>query len=194
MAKQKKNTYKVRAKKKGIIQHMSKGLETKGNVKNTLLETGKDLVVGVIGGGLIGAAIGKASLGIGALVTGAGHYANNKMATIFGVGMMAANGFQKGKSISGLDGLDGVKERVQAYKETFSEKLFIDKLIAKKTAAVNGMGNVQYFNYPNDVSGDLAALDYIENQITESGMQQMQASEGSFANDITGMEADEIIL
>ena len=194
MAKQKKNTYKARAKKKGFMQHMSKSLETKGNVKNTLLETGKDLVVGVIGGGLIGAAIGKASLGVGALVTGAGHYANNNMATIFGIGMMAANGFQRGKSVSGLDGLDGVKERVQAYKETFSEKLFIDKLIAKKTAAVNGIGNIQYFNYPNDVSGDLAALDYIENQITESGMQQMQASEGSFANDITGMETDEIIL
>jgi len=194
MAKQKKNTYKVRAKKKGFIKHMSKSLETKGNVKNTMLETGKDLVVGVIGGGLIGAAIGKASLGVGALVTGAGHYANNNMATIFGIGMMAANGFQRGKSVSGLDGLDGVKERVQAYKETFSEKLFIDKLIAKKTAAVNGMGNIQYFNYPNDASGDLAALDYIENQITESGMQQMQASEGSFANDMTGMETDEIIL
>lgn len=194
MAKQNKNTYKARAKKKGIMQHMTKSLETKGNVKNTLLETGKDLVVGVIGGGLVGAAIGKASLGVGALVTGAGHYANNKMATIFGIGMMAANGFQKTKSMGGLDGLDGVKERVQAYKETFSEKLFIDKLVSKKTAAVNGMGNIQYFNYPNDAGGELAALDYIENQITESGMQQMQGSEGSFANDITQLNADDIIL
>lgn len=194
MAKQKKNTYKARAKKKGFIQNMSKPLETRGNVKNTMLETGKDLVVGVIGGGLIGAAIGKASLGVGALVTGAGHYANNKMATIFGIGMMASNGFQKGKSVSGLDGLDGVKERIQAYKETFSEKLFIDKLIAKKTASISGMGNIQYFNYPNDADGDLAALDYIENQITESGMQQMQTSEGSFLNDMTGLDSDEIIL
>ena len=195
MATKKKNTYKAKAKKKGFMQNISKGLETKGNVKNTVLETGKDLLVGVIGGGLIGAAIGKASLGIGALVTGVGHYSDNKLATIFGVGMMASNGFQKGKAVSGLDGLDGVKERVMAYKETFSEKLFLDKIIPKKAAATNGIGEVQYFRYPNnELNGDLAALDFIENQITESGMQQMQGGSMEYdVNGTDGLEGDMIM-
>jgi len=194
MAKKKDNRYNKKAKKKNFMQHMSTGLDTKGNIKNTVLETGKDLLVGVIGGGLIGAAIGRPSLGIGALVTGVGHYANNKMATIFGVGMMASNGFQKGKGVSGLDGLDGVKERLQAYKETFSEKLFLDKLMSKKSETTNGMGAVQYFTYPNEMNNDLAALDYIEDQITESGMQQMQIAGGDFDIEMAGMEAEEIIM
>ncbi len=195
MAAKKKNAYKAKAKKKSFMQNISKGLETKGNAKNTVLETGKDLLVGVIGGGLIGAAIGKASLGIGALVTGVGHYSDNKLATIFGVGMMASNGFQKGKAVSGLDGIDGVKERVMAYKETFSEKLFLDKIIPKKAAAINGIGEVQYFTYPNnELNGDLAALDFIENQITESGMQQMQGGNMEYdVNGTVGLE-DEIIM
>ena len=176
------------------MQHMSTGLDTKGNVKNTLLETGKDLLVGVIGGGLIGAAIGRPSLGVGALVTGIGHYANNKLATIFGIGMMASNGFQKSKGVNGLEGMDGVKERLQAYKETFSEKLFLDKLTSKKSQATNGMGNVQYFTYPDEMNGATPALDYIENQIAESGMQQMEVAGGDFEMDMAGMEADEIIM
>ena len=194
MVKRKNNRYKKQAKKKGFMQHISTGLDTKGNVKNTLLETGKDLLVGVIGGGVIGAAIGRASLGIGAVVTGAGHYANNKMATIFGIGMMASNGFQRGKAVSGLDGLDGVQERLQAYKETFSEKFFLDKITAKKTDTVKGIGEVQYFNHPDEINGPLSALDYIENQITESGIQQMKIVGGDF--DMAGMEmeAEEIIM
>ena len=176
MAKRKNNRYQKQAKKNGFMHKMSEGLDTKGNVKNTLLETGKDLLVGVIGGGLVGAAIGRASLGVGALVTGVGHYVNNKMATVFGVGMMAANGFQKSTGVGGLDGMDGIKDRLLAYKETFSEKLFLDKLIPKKSEAANGIGEVQYFNHSSEMNGDLAALDYIENQIAETGMQQMNGS------------------
>lgn len=193
MVKRKNNRYKKQAKKKGFMQHISTGLDTKGNVKNTLLETGKDLLVGVIGGGVIGAAIGRASLGIGALVTGAGHYANNKMATIFGIGMMASNGFQRGKAVSGLDGMDGVQERLQAYKETFSEKLFLDKLTPKKSDTVKGIGEVQYFNHPDEMNGPLSALDYIENQITESGLQQMQGSGEDYSGDMMSGDS-EIIM
>ncbi len=193
MAKKKPNRYTKKAKKKNLMHHISNKLETKGNVKNTMLETGKDLIVGVIGGGLVGAVIGRASLGAGAVVTGAGHYAGNNLATIFGIGMMASNGFQKSKAVSGLDGLEGIKERVQAYKETFSEKLFLDKLIVKKGIAANGIGDVQYFTYPNEMNQN-PALDYIENQITESGLQQMQATGESYGGDLLNPETEEIII
>ena len=196
MAKRKNNRYQKQAKKKGLMHNICAGLDTKGNVKNTLLETGKDLLVGVIGGGLVGAAIGRASLGVGALVAGVGHYSDNKMATVFGVGMMASNGFQKSGGVGGLDGMDGIKDRLLAYKETFSEKLFLDKLIPKKSSATNGVGDVQYFSHPNEMSGDLAALDYIENQIAESGMQQMNGNPdyemGDY--DTSNLSGDEVIM
>ena len=183
MAKAKKgkgNRYAKKAQKASILGSMQ-GLPTKGNVKNTLLETGKDLLVGVIGGGLAGAAIGKPSLIIGLGITGVGHYFENRLATILGIGMMAANGFQN-KSVSGLEGMEGVKERISAYKNSFSEKLFLDKLMKKKAEATSGFGDLQYFNYQNevngndDLNGDLAALDAIERQIEESGMERMQIS------------------
>lgn len=194
MAKKKKNSYANKAKKKGFMQGMSTGLDTKGNVKNTLLETGKDLLIGVIGGGVAGAAIGRGSLAIGAVITGAGHYANNKAVALFGVGMMAANGFQKGSGVGSLEGIDGIKDRVLAYKETFTQKLFLDKLKSKKAATTEGFGNVQYFNYANEMNGDLAALDYIENQITEAGMQQMQLKGDFDMGELEMLNGEEMIM
>ncbi|MBS1773420.1 MAG: hypothetical protein JST82_11230 [Bacteroidetes bacterium] len=204
MAKKKKatpkgkgNRYVAEAKKASILGQMQ-ALPTKGNVKYTLLETGKDLLIGVVGGGLAGAAIGKPSLLIGLGITGAGHYFDNRLATILGIGMMAANGFQQ-KSVSGLEGLEGIKERIQSYKDSFSEKLYIDKLVKKAApAATNGIGELQYFNYQQEVSGNddlsggMAALDSIERQIEESGMRRMQMEgayelEGAYDNDVSGL-------
>ena len=174
----KKNRYSQKAKKKHFLSGMNEELPTKGNAKNTLLETGKDILIGVLGGGLIGAVIGKPSLAVGIITTGAGHYTDNKLIQLLGIGMMAANGFQKAGSVSGLEGLEGVKERLQAYKESLSEKFYLDKILKKK-GATNGIGELQYFSYPgSSVNGDLAALDDIENQLAESAMQfQMNGNE-----------------
>jgi hypothetical protein len=170
----KKNRYQKQAKKKNFLAGMNEGLPTKGNAKNTLLETGKDILIGVLGGGLIGAAIGRPSLLIGIVTTGAGHYTGNKLVQLLGVGMMASNGFQKGNTVSGLEGLNGVKERLKAYKETFSEKLYLDKILKKAAtaAAANGFGELQYFTYPDtSMNGSLEALNDIEDQIAESARQ-----------------------
>jgi hypothetical protein len=169
----KKNRYAQKAKKKGFMAEMNEGLPTKGNAKNSLLETGKGILVGVLGGGLIGAAIGRPSLLVGILTTGAGHYTGNKLVQLFGLGIMASNSFQKATgTVSGLEGLDGIKERLQAYKEALTERLYLDKIIKKKQAATNGVGELQYFTYPdNSMSGTLAALDDIEDQIAESARQ-----------------------
>jgi hypothetical protein len=170
----KKNRYQKQANKKHFLSGMNEGLPTKGNAKNTLLETGKDILIGVLGGGLIGAAIGRPSLLIGIVTTGAGHYTGNKLVQLLGVGMMASNGFQKSSTVSGLEGLDGVKERLKAYKETFSEKLYLDKILKKAAAAAtaNGFGELQYFTYPDtSMNGSLAALNDIEEQIAESARQ-----------------------
>ncbi len=171
--KKRKARYTKKAKRQNFMQGFGSELQTKGDFKNSALETGKGILVGVLGGGLIGAAIGKPSLLIGIVTTGVGHYSGNKLTQLLGLGMMAANGFQKAATISGvegLEGLDGVKERMQAFKESFSEKLYLDKLkkggLAAGTTA--GFGDLQYFSYPN---GDLAALDAIEDQLTDSAAQ-----------------------
>jgi hypothetical protein len=162
----KKNRYQKKASKKHFLSGMNEGLPTKGNPKNTVLETGKDILIGVLGGGLIGAVVGKPALIVGIVTTGDGHYTGNKLVQILGIGMMAANGFQKSGAVSGLNGLAGVKERLQAYKESMSEKFYLDKIMKKKGAAANGIGELQYFSYPGSMNGELAALDDIEQQMT----------------------------
>lgn len=187
MANNKKgNSYAKKSKEQSLLKKLTYVSDTKGNVKNTLVETGKDVLVGVVGGGLLGAAIGRPSLVIGAGVTGAGHYMGNRMATLLGIGMMAANGFQKSKTVEGLEGMDmqSIKDRMLAYKDNFAEKLYIDRIMKKKGGGsssskeeTSGFGDLQFFNYPNDMNGtsnDLSALDSIEKQIAESGMAHMQ--------------------
>ena len=184
----KKNRYQKKAKKKHFLSGMNEGLPTKGDAKNTMLETGKDILIGVLGGGLIGAAIGKPSMIVGIVTTGAGHYTGNKLVQILGIGMMAANGFQKSTTVSGLEGLDGVKERLQAYKESMKDKFYLDKIIKKKGNTTNGIGELQYFTYP-DTMGELAALNDIEKQIEENAMQfnGRLRGEDQFLGDENGM-------
>jgi hypothetical protein len=171
MAKRKKARYTRKGKRQTMMQGFGSDLKTEGSIKNTAIETGKGILVGVLGGGLLGAAIGKPSFVVGILTTGVGHYAGNKLTQMLGIGMMAANGFAKTNStVSGIEGLDGVKERIQAFKESFSEKLYLDKLKKKgiTDGTTSGFGELQYFTYPNN---DLAALDAIENQLTDSAAQ-----------------------
>jgi hypothetical protein len=172
-----KNKYAKKAERAQLLA-MTNGLDTKGNIKNTLIETGKDLLVGVIAGGLAGSAIGKPSLAIGVGVAAFGHYRGSRLLSLFGIGMMAANGFQS-SSVNGVDdGLEGVKDRVMAFKDSFSQKLYLDKIIKKKAATtVTGIGDLQYFN-ANEVAG-LAALSNVEDQIENSALSRLQMSGNS---------------
>lgn len=181
MAKRKKGRYTKKGKRQTMMQGFGSELKTQGDIKNSAIETGKAILVGVLGGGLIGAAIGKPSFLVGILTTGVGHYSGNKLTQMVGIGMMAANGFSKTTTgVSGIEGLDGVKERLQAFKESFSEKIYLDKLKKKGIdGGTSGFGDLQYFAYPNN---DLAALNAIEDQLTDSAMQfQGSLPESDFA-------------
>ena len=119
----KKNSYEQASEKESLLGTITRDLETKGDMKNTAIETIKDVVIGVVAGGVAGSAIGRASLIVGAAVTGLGHYYKSRLASVFGVGMMAANGFQqtneqmKGTPKEGMEGvLEGAKERVLNFK------------------------------------------------------------------------------
>lgn len=172
-----KNRYEKRSKKRSLLGAITETQPTKGDVKGSLIETGKDLVIGVIGGGFAGAMIGRASLLVGVAVTGIGHYTNNRLISTFGLGMMAASGFQTKKDgVSGPENqevLEGAKERAMAFKDSLSEKLFLDKILKKKDTGTNGMGEVQYFTYPDQGQlgageVDLTALDQLEQQVAQS--------------------------
>jgi hypothetical protein len=151
---------------------------TQERIMHAAVETGKD-VLGIIGGGLLGAAIGKSSLFWGIGATGLGYYIRNRWVQVVGTGMIASNGFQSsGNTTNGLDGLDGAKERIAAYQQSFSQKFYIDKFLKKKAktatvaadAGTSGIGEVQYFTYPDALTGDLAALSDIENQLAQSAL------------------------
>lgn len=191
MAKQ-KNRYEQKAAK-NKFKAMAGHLDTKGSIKNTLIETGKDLLIGVIGGGLVGSAIGKPSLAIGIGVTGLGHYMGNRLVSLAGIGMMAANGFQSTTTVSGVEeeGMQGIKDRVMAFKDTFSQKLYLDKILKKKAATTAGFGELQYFNYANEVAG-LAALNSIEDQVQSSALSRLNGGNmGAAEESLPGMGAAE---
>lgn len=184
--------------------------ETKNNIKNTMIFTGRDVLIGAIGGGLAGALVGRSSLLVGLVVTGAGHYLGSSSAAMFGVGMMASGGYQ---TVSGAmngtakDGIEGVKERFSNFQDNLKRQLFLDKIkLPKKKKAdetTDGMGNVQYFKHPGsetDLNGkstvDLSEMDHIESQINESAKQfaEKNGMSGEFSetetNDISGLDGE----
>lgn len=182
----KKNRYIKKANKAQIMQIIKGEVNAKGNKGATAVFTIKDVLIGVIGGRLVAVTTGGWSLPIGAIITAAGHYMGNQNLTALGIGSMAASNQKKSDTISGIDGLDGVKERMKAYKDSLMEDFFLNKLLKKKS--VNGIGEVQYFNYPDATVGELAALDSIENQLIESGMQFQGTEDYSLVDGIDGMD------
>ena len=172
----KKSKYK---RKRGLYgTDTAKG--TTHNVKTSAIQTGKDLLIGVIGGGIAGAVIGKPALLIGVGVTGYGHYANKPTLTTFGIGMMASSGFNSGTN--GVDGfsVEDVKTRVMNFKDSFTSKLFLDKFIKPKTEeTANGIGAVQYYDYPQENKElDLSALDRLQAQVVQSGIDYKKSMQG----------------
>jgi len=152
----------------------------------------KDLVVGVVGGGLAGAAIGKPSMLVGVGTSLIGHYTGTPLATSFGLGMMASGGYQIGAGAvngTGLSGMEAAKERMKAFKDNIKQRFYLDKIIKPKQTdeGTSGLGKVQYFKYPQkNTALDMSSLDHIENMIAESGKQYEQKLSG--ADDLLGTE------
>jgi hypothetical protein len=105
MAKSKNSYHKAALKKE--LSGTGDG-STGEKVKDAATELGKDIVVGVIGGGVAGAALGRLSFIVGAAVSGVGHFAKSRIASALGLGMMASGTYQ---TVSGMNGkpAEGVK-------------------------------------------------------------------------------------
>ncbi|HQW94610.1 MAG: hypothetical protein Q7W45_16620 [Bacteroidota bacterium] len=187
-----KNSYQKAALKKTLSG--TADASTGAKVKDAATELGKDLVVGVIGGGIAGAVLGRLSFVVGAAVTGVGHYAKSRIASALGLGMMASGTYQAMSGMNGkpTSGLAGVKERLLALKDDMKKRIFLDKVLKAKEKkeektdeGTNGLGQVQYFVHPNSEESmgevEMNALDTIQKQIQESGMKY---------NQVNGIEVD----
>ncbi len=197
-----KNSYEKAALKKSLSG--TADASTGAKVKDAATELGKDLVVGVIGGGVAGAVLGRLSFVVGAAVTGVGHYAKSRIASALGLGMMASGTYQ---SISGMNGkpasgLNGVKERLLTLKDDMKKRIFLDKVLKAKEKkeektdeGTNGLGQVQYFVHPNSEESmgevEMSQLDAIQKQIQESGMKYNQVN-GTEVDLLSGEEVGEV--
>ncbi len=182
-----KNSYQKAALKKSL--NGAGDGSTGGKVKDAATELGKDIVVGVIGGGVAGAALGRLSFLVGAAVSGVGHFAKSRIASALGLGMMASGTYQAVSGMNGkpTEGLDGVKERLLALKDDMKKRIFLDKVLKAKEPkteenATNGLGQVQYFMYPNSEESmgelDMSVLDDIHKAIQNNATKDVNGLNG----------------
>ena len=199
-----KNSYQKAAQKKALSG--TGDASTGAKVKDAATELGKDIVVGVIGGGVAGAVLGRLSFVVGAAVTGVGHFAKSRIASALGLGMMASGTYQAMSGMNGkpTSGLEGVKERLLALKDDMKKRIFLDKVLKAKEKTdekteegTNGLGQVQYFMYPNSEDSigevEMSELDRIQKQIQDSAMKYNQVN--GIENDLLngeGVESEKI--
>jgi hypothetical protein len=163
------NKSKVSQEKKAkIMAFLNQELATKGNVRNTAIETIKSGLAGVAGAA-IGSWIGRPSLYMSIPALAAGKYMDSNLVSAASIGMMAGGLFKNG-SVNGteLDGLDGANERLKAFGRDLKYRLYIDKIKSivgakKKESTTNGLGNTSYFNAQTAI--DMGGLESIESQI-----------------------------
>ncbi|GAA5036598.1 hypothetical protein GCM10011506_30120 [Marivirga lumbricoides] len=154
-------------------------MNKKAEVKDSLLETGKNLGSGLVGM-IAGSAVGRHSLWIGALTIFGGAWYKYDWLTSTGVGMVASNGFgqRQDEEVSGLDGFQdeiaNAKTRALASLKALGKKVYLDKLSPSLSEKIglNGMedGSVVMLNSHMDGMGnfDTSEVDEIIRQL-ESG-------------------------
>ena len=108
--------------------------KTKQEVKDSLLETGKNLGSGVVGM-VAGSAVGRHSLWLGTITILGGSWYSYDWLTSAGVGMVASNGFagkQADNSVTGLNGfkdeVENAKNRAMSSLKALGKKVYLDKL------------------------------------------------------------------
>ena len=103
------------------------------HVKNSLVETGKNLGSGLVGM-VTGSAVGRHSLWIGAVTIFGGAWYQHDWLTSAGVGMVASNGFSAASEpeVSGMDGFQdevtNAKSRALSSLKAIGKKVYLDKL------------------------------------------------------------------
>ena len=147
--------------------------DPKGNLKQTALKTLAEVGVSVIGGGLIGSALGKPSFLIGLALAGVGYYKGVSWLAPLGLGMMSTSHLISEKS-NGVSGFDfktetaNAKDRVLSFKDSLLQKTYLDKFIPSKKSSNARHQSEDGTEGFGSLEANLSALDDIENQLEMS--------------------------
>ncbi len=145
----------------------------KGDAKQTAIRTLAEVGISVLGGGLLGAAIGKPSFLIGLALTGVGYYKGVSWLAPLGLGMMSTSHLIPDKS-SGVSGFDlktettNAKNRMLSFKDSLLQKTYIDKLLPSKKASNARQLNEESTEGFGSLEANINALDEVEKQLNAS--------------------------
>lgn len=140
------------------------------NVKDGLIETGKNLGSGLVGM-VAGSAVGRHSLWIGAVTIFGGAWYRHDWLTSAGVGMVASNGF--GNNNAGVSGMDGFQDEIENAKgralsslKALGKKVYLDKL-SPSLGEKLGLGDLEDTSFilmedDPEMMGELAEFDTSE--------------------------------
>lgn len=135
----------------GWLVHDDPPQKSKGSIGKSTAMAVRDAVIGGFIGSHAGAAVGKFSLLLGVVVTGAGHYFGSSAISGFGIGMMGANGYKFDASgqnrqtqpVSGFNAkaeLGNAKIRMGNFWDQFKEKFPLSIVFKGKTATTETGG------------------------------------------------------
>lgn len=177
---------------------LTEELNTRGDLKNSLIESAKDIASGLLGAAT-GAIIGRPSFFVALPAIFVAEYVDNKLLKNFSVGMLSSGGYKLAKGLSGVEltGLEGAKQRLKAYGEDLKQRLYLDKLTAlvgrKKTevtkgadgtGATAGIEGAEQFDPLSALS--IGALENIEQELLRQSQQHVS---GNY-EDMSGLDED----
>ncbi len=172
-------------------------MKTKATVKDSLIETGKNLGSGLVGM-LAGSAVGRHSLWIGAATIFGGAWYEHDWLTSAGVGMVASNGFaqRSEENVSGLDGfqneIGNAKNRALSSLKALGKKVYLDKLSPSlsEKLGLDGMEDSEVLMV-NGYMGDIGNFDTSE--VDEIIRQLEDGNAESLIEEQSGFESNEAV-
>jgi len=159
-----------RNKEKWKARYILEEMKTENDLKNSLGKTAAIVGLSVLGGGTLGAVLGKPSFFAGLGITFLGYYKDIPWLAPVGIGMMASSHITSvgNPSVSGFELKNETakaKERLVSFKDTLMKKTYLDKVFKSKTPGgdetTSGLGTT---NDPEQ------SLSQIEQQLVNSAM------------------------
>lgn len=168
------------------------GEKTTGKAKETAFKTLAHIGIGIIGGGLAAAVIGKPSFLIGGGLTFYGYYKDISWLAPLGLGMMASSHLVPNDTGTGVSGFslkqetENAKTRLTSLKDSWLSKTYLDKIIKPKTASTKSANRTMQAADQEEttegfgsVDDNLKALDRIEQQLMTSAMEMQNQNKGT---------------
>jgi hypothetical protein len=172
-------------------------MEKKAAIKDSLIETGKNLGSGLVGM-VAGSAVGRHSLWIGAATIFGGAWYQYDWLTSAGVGMVASNGFaqRNEENVSGLDGfqdeIGNAKNRALSSLKALGKKVYLDKLSPSlsEKLGLNGIEDSEVLmvnGYMGDIGNfDTSEVDEIIRQLENGNADNLIEQPGFEGNEGVG--------